>query len=64
LARVIEQAGVFGREKIRAALESLPPYRGLIKYYDPPFSSDRHEALEGSDYRLGRYNKDGFINNE
>lgn len=35
---------------VQAALESLPPYDGLLKRYDPPFTAENHDALLASDY--------------
>jgi branched-chain amino acid transport system substrate-binding protein len=56
------------RPQLRAALESLrQPVEGLIKTYHRPFSSydsahpDAHEALDSSDWTLGRYAADGTI---
>lgn len=43
------------RQAIRAALERVPAYHGLIKNYAPPFTSKRHEALAESDVFLARY---------
>lgn len=64
LARAIEKAGVPDRVLVRHALASIDKHAGLIKDYAPPFTSDQHEALGLSDYRLGRFNAAGYINNQ
>lgn len=64
LARAIEKAGVPDRVLVRHALSSLKHHSGLIKNYDPPFALGQHEALDVSDYRLGRFNARGYINNQ
>lgn len=61
LGMAIEHAGSIDRDRVRVSLESLGPYRGLLRDYDPPFTSDRHDALDGSDFRLSRYGQDGAI---
>ena len=55
LARAIEQAGSTDGDKIRLALESLKPYHGLIKNYDPAFTPENHDALNYNDYVMVRY---------
>ena len=61
LARAIKGADQPSRSSIRNALESLPRYQGLIRTYQPAFTSKRHEALERKDYSIARYNQQGFI---
>ena len=61
LARAIEQAGSTDRAKVRNALERLGRYEGLVRVYDPPFTPDRHDALDVSDFRLSRYDERGAI---
>lgn len=56
LAMAIEAAGSTDGEKIRAALEGLGSYQGLIKTYDKPFSHTNHDALDENDYVMVRYN--------
>ena len=36
-------------------------YEGLIRVYDPPFTSTRHEALSPKNVFMARYGKDGLI---
>ncbi len=61
LARAISQAGTTDRAAVRNALEHLGPYRGLIRDYDPPFTPDRHDALEPQDAFMARYREDGVL---
>lgn len=61
LAKAINQAGSTEREKIRAALEKLGPYAGLIKKYPVPFTAERHEALAPEQLFMARWRKDGAI---
>jgi branched-chain amino acid transport system substrate-binding protein len=51
VALAIEQAGSADGPKIRDALENLKAeYKGLIKTYRRPFTSDQHDALTDEDY--------------
>ncbi|MBE9555719.1 MAG: ABC transporter substrate-binding protein [Proteobacteria bacterium] len=61
LARAIESAGTVDRPAIRDALETLGRYEGLVRDYDPPFTAQRHDALNESDFRLARFGEDGSI---
>lgn len=61
LARAINLAGSTDRVKVRAALENVREYRGLIKLYKPPFSASRHEALGPDELLLARYRNDGVL---
>ena len=61
LKRAIEKAGTTDREMVRSALERLERYDGLVRTYDPPFTPDRHDALDALDLRLCRYSADGAI---
>lgn len=61
LARAIDAAGSTDRAAIRAALERLGPYDGLIKYYAQPFAPNRHEALAPDDVFMARYATDGTL---
>ena len=56
LAMGIEAAGSTEGDKVRAALEGLGRYDGLIKSYDHPFSHANHDALDAGDYVMVRYN--------
>jgi branched-chain amino acid transport system substrate-binding protein len=48
----IDKAGAADGGKIRDALENLGEYRGLIKTYKRPFTSEEHDALTENDYIL------------
>ena len=61
LALAIEKARTLERSKVRAALESLSMYRGVVRDLRRPFTPERHEALEISDYLLARYDASGTI---
>ncbi|MCF8081654.1 MAG: ABC transporter substrate-binding protein [Deltaproteobacteria bacterium] len=61
LALAIEKAGTTDRPAVRKALENLDPYQGLVRYYDPAFTKDRHDALDASDFSLARYTPEGII---
>jgi C4-dicarboxylate-binding protein DctP len=61
LARAIGQAGSSERTAVRAALERLEPFQGVIREYAPAFTAERHEALDASDYHLARFAADGAI---
>jgi branched-chain amino acid transport system substrate-binding protein len=61
LAMAIGKAGSTERRKVRDALEQLGRYEGLIRVYDPPFTSARHEALSPENVFMARYGKDGLI---
>lgn len=61
LAQAIEKAHSSDRSRVRDALEHLGPYQGVIRYYNPPFTVDRHDALDKNDYRMVRYREDGSI---
>ena len=68
LIDAIKQSGLTGnimedRNKVRLALENLnTSVKGLIKTYNKPFSifdekqnTNAHEALNSSDYCMGKY---------
>lgn len=61
LARAIRKAGSTDRAAIRAALERLDPYDGLVRRYARPFTAARHEALAPADVRLARFARDGSL---
>ncbi|MGH8057388.1 MAG: ABC transporter substrate-binding protein [Candidatus Entotheonellia bacterium] len=52
LARAIRQAGTTAGAQVRAALEDLKPYEGLVKTYAPAFTPERHDALVAEDYLM------------
>lgn len=61
LALAIEKAGAIDRPSVRNALEHLDVYSGLVRVYRPPFTPDRHDALNREDFRLARYGRKGAI---
>ena len=61
LARAIDRAGSTERAAVRAALEQVRDYDGLIKRYPQPFTPARHEALSLEDVFMARYAPDGAI---
>jgi len=61
LALAIKKAGTTDRASVRDAMEHLPPYQGLVRYYSPAFTPQKHEALGSEDYQMARYRSDGAI---
>ncbi len=61
LALAIEKAGGTDGDKIRQALEDLPPYRGLIKNYTKPFTPANHDALDENDYVMVKYEGEQIV---
>jgi branched-chain amino acid transport system substrate-binding protein len=55
----LEQVLSGAQPDLRAALEHLPPYDGLVRRYDPAFAPDRHEALTRSDYLMATFDEHG-----
>lgn len=60
LARAITLAGSTERAAVRDALEQIDMHPGLMRDYAPPFTPERHDALDSSDLRMARY-IDGVI---
>ena len=61
LKRAIEKSGSTDRTAVRAALEQLTAYTGLVRRYDPPFTPQRHDALDASDFRMAGFDDKGAI---
>jgi branched-chain amino acid transport system substrate-binding protein len=61
LARAIRQAKSTDRPAVRAALEKLGPYQGLLGEIDKPFTAKRHDALTVNDVFMARFADDGAI---
>jgi len=61
LARAVAQAGSVEPNELRHALENLGRYEGLLKVYDPPFTSSHHDALSQTDFTLARFLRGGVI---
>ncbi|MDB5642457.1 MAG: transporter substrate-binding protein [Hyphomicrobiales bacterium] len=54
LALAIQSAGTTNRARVRDALERLGPFEGATRFYDAPFTPDRHEALSRAEVFLAR----------
>ena len=61
LVMAIERAGTTERGDVRDALENLGRYDGLVRTYDPPFTPQRHDALDASDFQMARFGPKGEI---
>ncbi len=61
LRLAIEKAGTIDRAAVRAALEDLGEYQGLVRNYNPPFTPENHDALNADDFRIARYDEHGVI---
>lgn len=61
LALAIKAARSIDRDRVRAALEQVKHYPGLVRDYAPPFTARRHDALTGDDFHLARFNGNGII---
>lgn len=61
LARAVQQARSGDRAAVRQALERLPRHAGVVRDYAPPFTAERHEALDGGQLRLARFDPRGRI---
>ncbi|MEM7247529.1 MAG: TRAP transporter substrate-binding protein DctP [Acidobacteriota bacterium] len=55
LARAIRRAGTTERPMVREALERVEQHEGVVKRYAPPFTPDRHDALDSSSFLMARY---------
>lgn len=61
LASAVNAARSTQGMKIRNALESLPPYEGVVRRYAPAFTPARHEALDRQQVLFVRMKPDGSI---
>jgi len=61
LAIAVENAGTIDRQAVRSALEEIEYYHGVVKNYNPPFTKDRHDALDQSSFMLCEYDLNGYI---
>ncbi len=61
VARAIDLAGTTDRRAVRSALESITQYRGLVKFFERPFTADNHDALGAEDIFMATYRLDGAI---
>lgn len=60
-ARAVSKAGSTEPEKVREALELINSYSGLVKDYNMPFTEDKHDALDASDFNMAKFNESGAI---
>lgn len=61
LAMAIRKADSADPQEVRAALEKLPAYDGVVKHFRQPFTESRHEALTDSDPYFARYMQGGML---
>jgi tripartite ATP-independent transporter DctP family solute receptor len=61
LAMAIKKAGTIDRPAVRDAMEQLDEYQGVVKHYKPPFTPERHDALDRSSFILCKFSKNGCI---
>lgn len=61
LAKAIKMTGSLDRPVIRDNLERIEFYQGLVKTYSPPFTPERHDALDRSDFIMAKYDSSGYI---
>jgi tripartite ATP-independent transporter DctP family solute receptor len=61
LASAARQAKTTERTALRNALEALPAHAGVLRDYHPPFTAQRHDALDRSQLRLARFDNRGRI---
>lgn len=61
LKLAIEKAGTIEGTKVKEALENLPKYDGAVKNYTTPFTKTNHDALDGKNYYMARYNSKGVL---
>jgi branched-chain amino acid transport system substrate-binding protein len=61
LAKAIALAGNTNRPDIRAAMENLPAYAGLVRNYKRPFTPTNHEALDRNQVFMGRFLANGTL---
>ena len=61
VAHAIGKVGSINRRKLRDAMLDLPPFDGAVRFYEKPFSPQRHEALSLSEVFFVRYDKEGGL---
>lgn len=61
LAAAVKSADTAERSAIRNAIENLGRFEGVIRKYDPPFTSEDHDALAVDDLTLARFGENGVI---
>ena len=61
VALAIDTAESLDGPTLRDSFYDLPPYEGLIKTYEQPFSADNHDALNEDDYILVQWEDDKLV---
>jgi branched-chain amino acid transport system substrate-binding protein len=61
LGMAIDLAGSADRRAVRAALERLPAYDGVVRRFEHPFTATRHEALGPDDLFMARFDRSGTL---
>lgn len=61
LALGIEQAQEDARDAICREVQNIAWYEGAVKNYRYPFSAQKHDALEVSDFYMARFSSEGRI---
>lgn len=61
LAQAVRQAGTLDRPRVRDALEQLDAHAGVMRDYAPPFTPQRHDALNAKDFRIACFAADKAI---
>ncbi|PLA75122.1 hypothetical protein CYQ88_02535 [Hydrogenovibrio sp. SC-1] len=61
LALAVTTAKSTDRQAIQQALENLPPYQGVLKYYQQAFSAKDHDALNEKDIFMVKLLPDGRL---
>ena len=61
IALAANQADSLSAPAVASALENISDYSGLIKRYQQPFTSERHDALYAEDYFMAVYNQQGGL---
>lgn len=61
LARAVEKCKSFDSQKIKASLENIDSYNGILKVYKRPFSKSNHDALNIGDFFMAKFDEEGNI---
>jgi branched-chain amino acid transport system substrate-binding protein len=61
VAQAIRKAGSSDRAKVRAALEQLGPYEGLVRRYTRPFAPQNHDALTIDQAFMAQFTADDHL---
>ncbi|MCW7752900.1 ABC transporter substrate-binding protein [Desulfobotulus sp. H1] len=61
LALAATRANTLERSIVRDHLENMNEYKGVMRDYKPPFTPERHDALNPEDFRIACFTSGGFI---